>query len=289
MSDTAAAVIEPVKKVAFMSRPYSKEERIKKEEDELEELIKEQKADSDSDEEKEDTANLGAEEKTFKKRYSDLRRHQQKQAEDLRSEIDSLKNQLDSATKKEFKLPKTDEDIASWAEQYPDVAAIVETIAMKKASERSAEIEAQVSELNSERLQMSKERAENELYVFHPDFDSIRDSDDFHNWAEEQPTWIQKALYENDDDAKAAARAIDLYKADIGSNKKNTASKEKDAARSVKTKGQRNRPVTANEAGSFKESVVEKMTPQEYEKNVEDIMESIRSGSFIYDISGSAR
>ena len=49
MSDTAAAVIEPVKKVAFMSRPYSKEERIKKEEDELEELIKEQKADSDSD------------------------------------------------------------------------------------------------------------------------------------------------------------------------------------------------------------------------------------------------
>ena len=26
----------------------------------------------------------------------------------------------------------------------------------------------------------------------HPDFDTIRDSDDFHNWAEEQPQWVQK-------------------------------------------------------------------------------------------------
>jgi DNA repair exonuclease SbcCD ATPase subunit len=287
MSDAASSVVEPVKKVAFMSRPYSKEERIQKEEDELKELIKEQK--TGNEETEDDTANLGAEEKTFKKRYSDLRRHQQKQAEDLRTEIDNLKSQLDSATKKEFKLPKTDDDIASWAEQYPDVAAIVETIAMKKASERSLEIEAQVSELNSERLQMSKERAENELYVFHPDFDSIRDSDSFHDWAEEQPTWIQKALYENDDDAKSAARAIDLYKADMGTSKKNTGNKEKDAARSVKTKGERNRPATTTEAGAFKESVVEKMTPQEYEKNSDAIMESIRGGSFIYDVSGSAR
>jgi hypothetical protein len=231
MSDAASSVVEPVKKVAFMSRPYSKEERIQKEEDELKELIKEQKTGNE----------------------------------------------------------ETDDDIASWAEQYPDVAAIVETIAMKKASERSLEIEAQVSELNSERLQMSKERAENELYVFHPDFDSIRDSDSFHDWAEEQPTWIQKALYENDDDAKSAARAIDLYKADMGTSKKNTGNKEKDAARSVKTKGERNRPATTTEAGAFKESVVEKMTPQEYEKNADAIMESIRGGSFIYDVSGSAR
>ena len=33
-----------------------------------------------------------AEEKTFKKRYSDLRRHQQKQAEEFKKEIEALKN-----------------------------------------------------------------------------------------------------------------------------------------------------------------------------------------------------
>tara|TARA_R110000824_G_scaffold74601_2_gene189591 strand:+ start:341 stop:1204 length:864 start_codon:yes stop_codon:yes gene_type:complete len=287
MSDVVASTVEPVKKVAFMSRPYSHDERIKKEEEELEDLIKEQKGDTTEDS-TEDEVVLSAEEKTFKKRYSDLRRHQQKQAEDLKSEIDQLKSQLDSATKKEFKLPKTDDDIAAWAAQYPDVAAIVETIAMKKASERSAEIEVQVSELNNERLQVSKDRAETELYTMHPDFDDIRESDDFHDWAEEQPVWIQKALYENDDDAKSASRAIDLYKSDKGKTK-TAASKDKDAARSVKTKGERSRPALRNEAGSFKESDVDKMTPQEYEKNSEAIMDSIRSGSFIYDMSGSAR
>ena len=85
MSDAASSVVESVKKVAFMSRPYSKEERIQKEEDELKELIKEQK--TGSEETEEDTTNLGAEEKTSKKRYSDLRRHQQKQEQALRTDI----------------------------------------------------------------------------------------------------------------------------------------------------------------------------------------------------------
>ena len=38
----------------------------------------------------------------------------------------------------------------------------------------------------------------------HPDFDEIRDGDEFHEWAEDQPKWVQDALYENDD-AKSAA------------------------------------------------------------------------------------
>ena len=69
-----------------------------------------------------------AEEKTFKKRYSDLRRHQQKQAEDFKKEIDALKSQLSDATKKEMKLPKSDEDIETWEAEYPDVAAIVKQL-----------------------------------------------------------------------------------------------------------------------------------------------------------------
>ena len=37
----------------------------------------------------------------------------------------------------------------------------------------------------------SKEKAEVELLKMHPDF-SIRESDDFHNWAEEQPNGFSK-------------------------------------------------------------------------------------------------
>ena len=46
-----------------------------------------------------------------------------------------------------------------------------------------------------------KDKAEAELMRIHPDFADIRDSDDFHEWADQQPKWVQDALYENDNDA----------------------------------------------------------------------------------------
>ena len=39
----------------------------------------------------------------------------------------------------------------------------------------------------------------------------------------------------------------------------------------------------------IKESDVQNMSADEYEKNSDAIMESIRAGNFIYDVSGSAR
>ena len=234
MSDAMLDTVEPEKKVAFMARPYSKDEKIKRDEAEIDELLQSQKQEAEEGNE-EEPEKLNAEEATFKKRYSDLRRHQQKQAEELKVEIKQLKEQLNSSTKKQFNLPKSDSDITAWAEQYPDVAAIVESIAMKKAAERSRELEEKFSTLDEERSQVAKDKAETELSKYHEDIDSIRDSDDFHDWAELQPDWIQKALYENDTDARAAARAIDLYKADMSTSSKKTTSKskEKDAARAV--------------------------------------------------------
>ena len=42
------------------------------------------------------------------------------------------------------------------------------------------------------------------------------ESDTFHDWAEEQPKWVQDALYENADDPASVVRVIDLYKSDKG-------------------------------------------------------------------------
>ena len=284
MSDVTEVEVEP-SKVAFVSRPYSKDEKLKKDEEELEQLLEEQKQDASTEEvESEPTT---AEEKTFKKRYSDLRRHQQKQTEELKTEINALKSQLEQSTKKQIKLPKSDEDIETWAKEYPDVAAIVETIAMKKAAEQSASLEQRVKALDDMQQDVSKQRAETELLQMHPDFDDIRNDDDFHTWAEEQPKWIQDALYENDNDARSAARAIDLYKADRSITTKKT--NNRDAAKSVSTKGKRNKPVE-NESSSFlRESDVQRMTAKEYESKSDEIMEAIRQNKFVYDLSGSAR
>lgn len=285
MSDVTQVEVEP-SKVAFVSRPYSKDEKLKKDEEELEQLLDEQKQDA-STEEVEEAEPTTAEEKTFKKRYSDLRRHQQKQTEELKTEINALKSQLEQSTKKQIKLPKSDEDIDTWAKEYPDVAAIVETIAMKKAAEQSASLEQRVKALDDMQQDVSKQRAETELLQMHPDFDEIRNDDDFHTWAEEQPKWIQDALYENDNDARSAARAIDLYKADRNLTTKKTSNK--DAAKSVSTKGKRNKPVE-NESSSFlRESDVQRMTAKEYENKSDEIMEAIRQNKFVYDLSGSAR
>jgi len=284
MSDVTQVEVEP-QKTAFISRPYSREEKLKQEEEELQELIEGQKQDASSEEVEEEPKN--AEERTFKKRYSDLRRHQQKQTDELKAEINNLKAQLEQSTKKQIKLPKSDEDIETWAKEYPDVAGIVETIAIKKAAEQQASLEEKVKALDDMQQSVSKQRAETELLQMHPDFEEIRNDDDFHTWAEEQPQWVQNALYENDNDARSAARAIDLYKADRNITAKRSSSK--DAAKSVSTKGKRSKPASDDSGNSYKESDVQRMSAKEYEKHSDDIMEAIRNGKFIYDVSGSAR
>jgi len=290
MNDTIMAEeMQSPKKVAFANRKYTNEEKRKMEEEELEQLLREQRGEVEQEAaEPEEEEPTSAEEKTFKKRYSDLRRHQQKQAEEFKAELETLKRQLSEATKKEMKLPKSDEDIEQWAADYPDVAAIVETIAMKKAREQSSALEERLKAIDEMQLSATKEKAEAELMRLHPDFDEIRDSDDFHTWAEDQPKWVQDALYENDNDARSAARAIDLYKADMGITSKK-ATTDKDAAKSVSTKNSRSKPQENESSTYLKESQVQKMSPQEYEKRSDEIMEAIRSGKFIYDVSGSAR
>ena len=287
MSEVDTVQVE--EKKTFISRPYSNAERIKKDEEELEEMLRQQKGEVSEEEEEQEAEPTTAEERSFKKRYGDLRRHSQKQQEDLQSQINDLKEQLTSATKKEMKLPKTDDEIDEWMSKYPDVAGIVETIAIKKAREQSTELEERVTKINKMQEDAERQKAETVLLQLHPDFDEIRQDDDFHTWAEEQPRWIQQALYDNDNDAQAAARAIDLYKADRGISTKKKSKRSSNAAEMVDTRATRNRPTAEDTSGVIKESDVQKMSATQYEKNQDTIMEAIRSGKFVYDLSGSAR
>ena len=273
-------------KSAFINKKYSNEDKRKKEEEELEQLMAEQKGEVQQEEPEPENA----EEKSFKKRYGDLRRHQQEKEKELSAKIEALQAQLSEATKKEINLPKSDEDIEAWASKYPDVAAIVETIAIKKAKEQAAVLEERVKAVDELQMTATREKAEAELLRYHPDFEDIRETDDFHNWVNEQPQSIQDALYENASDARTAARAIDLYKADKNiTTKKKTKTTDKDAARSVNARNSRSKPDTSDGSKAILESEVQKMSAQEYEKMSDEIMEAIRTGNFVYDLSGNAR
>jgi len=275
--------VRPVEKKGFISQPYSNADRIKRDEEELELLLKEQKGDEVSED---DEVPANAEEKTFKKRYGDLRRHSQKMQEDFQNQINELETQVKEASKSEFQLPTSEDDLERWMSKYPDVAAIVETIAIKKAKEQSADLEERMTVIDTMRVDAERQKAEAVLLQIHPDFDEIRTSEDFHDWAEEQPKWIQQALYENDNDAKSAARAIDLYKAD--NNIKVKKGRSSDAAEAVSPRS-RNKPQSNASGNRIKESDVQRMSASEYEKNQDTIMEAIRTGDFVYDVSGSAR
>ena len=248
---------QPQKTMALGSRRTSKEKR-KQEEEELEQLIAEHNGEA-KEVAKEPETEVAGEEKTFKKRYGDLRRHMQEKDKEVQTQINELKRQLTETTQKEIKLPKSEEDIEAWATRYPDVAAIVETIAIKKAKEQSSAIEERVKALDEMQYNVTREKAETQLLQLHPDFNEIKDEDAFHEWADEQPKWVQDALYENENDARSAARAIDLYKVDMGITTKK-AKNTSDAAKSVNTKGSRNTPQTDETKSYLKESQVNKMS-----------------------------
>ena len=231
----------------------------------------------------EDDSELSTEEKNLKKRYGDLRRHSQKKEEEFNAKIAALEAKLDKASKQELVLPKTDEELEAWAKKYPDVAGIVEAIAAREADKKASDLNDRMAEFEELRITAKREKAEAELAGMHPDFAQIREDDAFHKWAEQQPKWVQDALYENTEDAKSVARVIDLYKVDTGITTKKT-SNDKAAASSVKTKGAA-KPEPDEASKYIKESDVAAMSIREYEKRQEEILDAQRNGRFIYDMS----
>jgi len=267
-------------KTAPMNKRY-KRESIEEVDKEIEELEAQR-----SQEEAEPEENLEPEEKTFKKRYGDLRRHSQQLQEQHSDEIRKLQEQVESLTRKQVKLPKTDEELEEWTEKYPDVAKIVETIATKKAVEARKDVEEKLKYVDELKTKVQLEKAESELEKLHPDFAEIRADQEFHDWVAEQPKWIQSALYENDNDPRAAAKAIDLYK--LETKKTSKTKSNKDAAKAVSKTSRSSEPAN-QDRNVWSESRVKGLSSQDWDKFEEAISESVRNGTFVYDLTAGAR
>lgn len=250
-----------------------------------EDLDKEETLVQESVQQQQEEGQPDSEESTFKKRYGDLRRHMQQTIEQKEREMEQMRTQLEQATRQQIKFPKTEEEVKQWSQKYPDVAKIIDTIAQKRVQEALAIGEKKLEKVQRLEQQIVKEKAENELKRLHPDFDGIRADRKFHMWVNEQPQYVKDALYKNNTDARAAARAIDLYKADMGIKKKRGKSTQ-DAAQSM---SRFSNTVPNTGKARFTESQVSKMSAREYEKNEDAILDSIRQGTFEYDLTGGAR
>ncbi len=270
--------------------------RIEADEKELEELLGKSKVSQEEEkEEPEEETQVEAkeqepepsdpEEKSFKKRYGDLRRHLSEKEKEWEAKFEELKN---STTNTRVLPPKSDEDIAAWARKYPDVASIVETIALKKAEEQVSQYKTKFDEYEKMKHESVRNKALDDIRQAHSDFDNLRKSNEFHSWAEDQPKWVQDALYENEEDARAVIRVLDLYKVDKGMTPSARKAQTKEAAALVTSKNKAGVDF-ANDGEKIYESRVNKMSMDEYAKYEDKIMEAIRKGNFVYDLSGGAR
>ena len=213
-----------------------------------------------------------AEDRVFKKRYDDLKKHYDSTINKHKEEVVSLRSQLESSTK-QFVPPKSKDELEAWRKEYPDVYDMVETIAMNKATTRTAEIEDKYKNLQLQQEQIAKEKAEVELLKLHPDFNEIRQKEEFHNWAANQDPTIQGWLYENTSNAKLAARAIDLFKMDNGESKL-TKREEKDVKKEAAKAISKTRKSTESDIPKKKiwtTSEISRLKTHEFEKHEKDI------------------
>lgn len=239
-----------------------------------EQVVPEQKKEEEGTPEPQEPEPTSAEERTFKKRYGDLRRH----VNDLKDQIKELKE-----AKPSIVAPKSDEDIDDWLKQYPEVGSIVTSIAKREAQALNSRFD----KLEEEQAEFSRRKAENKIRDSHPDFDKLRDSDDFHDWVEKQSRWVQDALYENADDPRAVISVIDLYKLANGLTADAKKAKQKEAAKAVESKAPAK--VETDEKPRFSESQIKRNSDDWFGRNAQAIDEAIREGRFDYDLSGGAR
>lgn len=274
------------KEIAELEASGVVEDEQKAEEDQTTELNEEK--DTKPKSEKNDKT---PDEETFKKRYGDLRRHSQARERELKEKIENLESKIENLEKnggQRLRPLASDESVSEWKAKYPEIASIVETVADKIAEEKFNRARMDLDEIQEFRKESTKEKAIKQIRSYHSDFDDISESDDFHEWVDEQPKWVQDALFVNSDDALSVVRVLDLYKADKGLDTKSEKKRQKDSAKTVTTKSN---PDISNETKKYKfsESMVNKMSAREYEKYAADIDESMRTGTFLYDISGGAR
>jgi len=220
-----------------------------------------------------------AEERVFKKRYDDLKRHYDSTLGKHKDEVRTLRTQLEQSSK-QFVPPKSKDELESRRKEYPDVNEMVETIAMNKADTRAKEMETKYQNLQVQQEQINREKAEVELLQEHPDYKDIRSKDEFHDWAAKQDPVIQGWLYENASNASLAGRAIDLYKMDKGvsklSKKQETAVK-KEAAKAI-TKTAKATESELPKKKVWSNAAIAKMSVREYAKHEEDIDNAVREG-----------
>ena len=219
----------------------------------------------------------------YKKRYDDLKKYYDRKLGDWNAKEGDLKAQL-QANRPKYTPPKSEEELKVFKEEYPDIYGVVETVSHLQSRNEMTSLQEEVEALKKKNDSLAAREAQLELSKFHPDFNEIKESDDFHTWANEQPTEIKSWIYENNNNGKLAARAVDLYKKDrgLGLDKKTTTKGKQPTEGAdllVKTKEQIGQPT--GQKPTFKSSDIRKMSDAEFMQFEKEIAIAQREGRVV--------
>ena len=225
------------------------------------------------------------EEENWKKRYGDLRRHQQEQEASLKAEIDKLRKDMGNIQQGKIRPPKTEAELKEWEDEYPDFASIMDARVDRR-------IDAKIGDLKVQSAQMQREKALLELKSRHPDAQTLFSDPDFHDWLSRQSKLEQDKIYKSFD-VDSASFVLDKYKAKTGKKKSEKEDpSDRDIAKAVKIKTQSSFSDDNDPDYDYSESQIERETsrnPRWWSQNEAKIDEARRKGRVKYDMTGGAR
>ena len=220
----------------------------------------------------------------YKKRYDDLKTHYDSRLDEFKAREQEL---LDEAVKNrpDYRAPKSAEELERFKNEYPDVMAVVETVAHLESESKTKVLEERLSALQTREDELVRKDAEKSLQEKHPDFDNIRNSDDFHEWANLQPEAIKDWIFNNPDNATLASRALDLFKKDIGlevpqvrQTRSNSKQTQQSAADMISTK---TTSVDPNQQRVWSEREISALSMAEFDKYESEISEAMQQGRIV--------
>ena len=219
----------------------------------------------------------------YKKRYDDLKKHYDGRVNSFKSREEELLAEI-RANRPTYKAPKSAEEIEAFKKEYPDVYGVVETVAHLRTSKETEDLKQEIKQLKELNQTVNKEKAEAKLARMHPDFEQIRESDEFHSWAESQPEAIKGWVYGNATNAELASRAIDLFKQDTGKSKSKPELSGDLVAASEMVKVKNSKEIGYGSKKIWTRSQIAAMSQSEFDKNEKAITEAMSEGRVINDM-----
>ena len=217
----------------------------------------------------------------YKKRYDDLKAHYDSRLNEFKAREQELIQEAVS-NRPEYKAPKSAEELEEFKKEYPDVYEVVESVAHMQSENQVAELQTRLDAMQGREAEILKREAEKDLREKHPDFDDIRNSDEFQEWANLQPEAIKDWIFNNPNDATLASRALDLFKKDIGLEVTQPTSNSTQAAQSaadmISTK---TTSVDTNQQRVWSEREIAAMSVAEFDKFEEEISNAMQEGRII--------